>query len=481
MVVGYNSFEEVEYMDYKKLYINGEWVDSNSKEFIEVENPATREIIGRVPRANKADIDYAVKSAKEAFETWQYTDLSARISLMEALMEELYKRADDFADMIVKELGRGRDFALKTHTIPYIKDGENYIRIAKEYEFEKDMGDHIIRKEPIGVVAALTPWNYPLGQVTKKVIPAILTGNTIILKPSQNTPLVAYILADAIDKVGFPKGVFNLVTGAGGEVGNLLVEHKDVNMVTFTGSTKSGREVAQRAMKGIKRIALELGGKSPSVILRGADIELAVKRTLDSVYNNTGQTCSAYTRLLVPEDEKEKIEEVVIKMTKEYPFGDPALSPKNIGPVISERQFFKVKSYIEKGVEEGARLIYGEVPKDYDKGYYIKPVVFSDVDNNMVIAKEEIFGPVLCIIPYKDKEEAIKIANDTEYGLAATVFGPEAEAREVANKIKAGNVNVNNGRFTRNAPFGGFKESGLGREGGVFGMEEFLEIKAIFK
>ncbi len=481
MVVGYNSFEEVEYMDYTKLYINGEWVDSNSKEFIEVENPATREIIGRVPRANKADIDYAVKSAKEAFETWQYTDLSARISLMEALMEELYKRADDFADMIVKELGRGRDFALKTHTIPYIKDGENYIRIAKEYEFEKDMGDHIIRKEPIGVVAALTPWNYPLGQVTKKVIPAILTGNTIILKPSQNTPLVAYILADAIDKVGFPKGVFNLVTGAGGEVGNLLVEHKDVNMVTFTGSTKSGREVAQRAMKGIKRIALELGGKSPSVILRGADIELAVKRTLDSVYNNTGQTCSAYTRLLVPEDEKEKIEEVVIKMTKEYPFGDPALSPKNIGPVISERQFFKVKSYIEKGVEEGARLIYGEVPKDYDKGYYIKPVVFSDVDNNMVIAKEEIFGPVLCIIPYKDKEEAIKIANDTEYGLAATVFGPEAEAREVANKIKAGNVNVNNGRFTRNAPFGGFKESGLGREGGVFGMEEFLEIKAIFK
>ncbi|NLK44693.1 MAG: aldehyde dehydrogenase family protein [Tissierellia bacterium] len=468
-------------MDYTKLYINGEWVDSNSKEFIEVENPATREIIGRVPRANKADIDYAVKSAKEAFETWQYTDLSARISLMEALMEELYKRADDFADMIVKELGRGRDFALKTHTIPYIKDGENYIRIAKEYEFEKDMGDHIIRKEPIGVVAALTPWNYPLGQVTKKVIPAILTGNTIILKPSQNTPLVAYILADAIDKVGFPKGVFNLVTGAGGEVGNLLVEHKDVNMVTFTGSTKSGREVAQRAMKGIKRIALELGGKSPSVILRGADIELAVKRSLDSVYNNTGQTCSAYTRLLVPEDEKEKIEEVVIKMTKEYPFGDPALSPKNIGPVISERQFFKVKSYIEKGVEEGARLIYGEVPKDYDKGYYIKPVVFSDVDNNMVIAKEEIFGPVLCIIPYKDKEEAIKIANDTEYGLAATVFGPEAEAREVANKIKAGNVNVNNGRFTRNAPFGGFKESGLGREGGVFGMEEFLEIKAIFK
>lgn len=468
-------------MDYTKLYINGEWVESNSKEFIEVENPATREIIGKVPRANKADIDYAVKSAKEAFETWQYTDLSKRIALMEKLIEEMYKRVDDFADMIVKELGRGRDFALKTHTIPYIKDGENYIRIAKEYEFEKDMGDYVLRKEPIGVVAALTPWNYPLGQVTKKIIPAMLTGNTVILKPSQNTPLVTYILADAIDKVGFPKGVFNLVTGAGGEVGNLLVEHDDVDMVTFTGSTKSGREVAQRAMKSIKRVTLELGGKSPSIILKGADIELAVKRTLDTVYNNTGQTCSAYTRLLVPEEEKEKIEEVVINMTRKYPFGDPSLSPTNIGPVISERQFLKVKSYIEKGIEEGARLIYGEVPKNYDKGYYIKPVVFTDVDNDMVIAREEIFGPVLCIISYKDKEEAIRIANDTEYGLAAAVFGPDDEAREVANKIKAGNVNVNNGRFTRNAPFGGFKQSGLGREGGIFGMEEFLEIKAIFK
>jgi len=374
-------------MDYTKLYINGEWVQSNSKEFIEVENPANREIIGKVPRANKADVDYAVKSAKEAFETWQYTELSTRISLMQALIHESYKRADDIAYMIVKELARGVDFALDMHTIPYIQDGENYIRIAKEYEFEKDMGDYILRKEPIGVVAALTPWNYPLGQVTKKIIPAMLTGNTVILKPSQQTPLVTYILADAIDKVGFPKGVFNLVTGTGAEVGSLLIEHEDVDVVTFTGSTKTGKEVAQRAMKALKRITLELGGKSPSVILKGADIELAVKKTLDTVYNNTGQTCSALTRLLVPEDEKEKIEEVVVNMTKEYPFGDPTMSPTNIGPVISEKQFLKVKSYIEKGIEEGARLIYGEVPKDYDKGYYIKPVVFSDVDNNMVIAR----------------------------------------------------------------------------------------------
>ncbi|NLX61276.1 MAG: aldehyde dehydrogenase family protein [Tissierellia bacterium] len=467
-------------MDYTKLYINGEWIESNSKEFIEVENPANREIIGKVPRANKADVDYAVRSAREAFETWQYTDLSTRISLVERLIEELYKRADELAAMIVKELGRGMDFALNMHTLPFIKDGENYVRIVKEYEFEKDMGDHLLRMEPVGVVAALTPWNYPLGQVTKKVIPALLTGNTIILKPSQNTPLVTYILADAIDKLGFPKGVFNLVTGTGAEVGNMLVEHEDVDMVTFTGSTKTGREVAQRTMKTIKRLTLELGGKSPSVILKGADLELALKKTLDTVYNNTGQTCSALTRLLVPEDEKEKIEEMVIRITKEYPFGDPALSPKNIGPVVSERQFLKVKSYIEKGIEEGARLIYGEVPQDYEKGYYIKPVVFSDVKNDMTIAREEIFGPVLCIIPYKDKEEAIRIANDTEYGLSSAVFGPEDEAREVANRIKAGNVIVNKGLFTRNAPFGGFKQSGLGREGGIFGVEEFLEPKAIF-
>lgn len=479
--MGIIIFKGVGDMDYTKLYINGEWVESNSKEFIEVENPANREIIAKVPKGNKADVDYAVKSAREAFETWQYTDLSTRISLMEKFLEELFRREDEIADIIVKELGRGKEYALKVHTTSFLKDGENYVRIAKEYKFEEDMGDHIIRKEPIGVVAALTPWNYPLGQVTKKIIPAMLTGNTVILKPSQYTPLVTYILADAIDKVGFPKGVFNLVTGTGDEVGNLLVEHKDVDMVTFTGSTKVGKEVAQKAMKGIKRITLELGGKSPSIILKGADIELAVKKTLDTVYINVGQTCSALTRLLVPEDEKEKIEEVVINKTKEYSFGDPSLSPTNIGPLVSEEQFLRVKSYIEKGIEEGARMIYGEVPKSYDKGYYVTPVVFSDVNNNMVIAREEIFGPVLCIIPYKDKEEAIRIANDTVYGLSAAVFGPDEEAWEVAKKIKSGNVIVNEGRFTRNAPFGGFKQSGLGREGGIFGMEEFLEIKAVFK
>lgn len=468
-------------MDFTKLYINGEWIGPNTKEFIQVEDPATEEIIGRVPRSNEADVNLAVKSAKEAFRDWQYTDLETRLALMEKLLEELYKREDEFASTIAQELGKGIDLALNIHTRPYLHGIKSFINLVRDYKFEEDRDSYILRREPIGVVAALTPWNYPLGQITSKIVPALLTGNTLVLKPSQNTPLVAYILADAIDQVGFPKGVFNLVTGAGSEVGNILTEHKDVDMVTFTGSTQSGSQVAAKSLGDIKRIVLELGGKSPALILKGADIDLAIERTLNTVYTNTGQTCSAYTRLLVPEDEKEDIERKVIEKTKEYPFGDPKESPRNIGPVISEKQFNKIKSYVEKGIEEGARLIYGQVPDKAGKGYYIDPVVFSDVDNSMTIAQEEIFGPVLSIIPYTSKEEAIKIANDSRYGLAAAVFGQEEEARQVAKEIKAGNVSINRGRGSYDSPFGGFKQSGLGRERGVFGLEEFLEIKAIFK
>ena len=468
-------------MDYTKLYINGEFIVPKTKEFIEVENPSTKEIIASVPRANESDINFAVKSAKDAFETWQFVNLDERIKLVEGLIEELFKRENEIADMILQELGKGMDFALKSHTRPYLEDGKNYIEITRNYKFEEDMGGYILRKEPIGVVAALTPWNYPLGQVMQKVIPALLTGNTVVLKPSQNTPLVTYILAEAIDKVGFPKGVFNLVTGVGSEVGNILANHKDVNMVTFTGSTESGIKVAQQALSSVKRITLELGGKSPAVVLPGADKELAAKITLNTVYNNAGQTCSAYTRMLIPEDEKEEMEDILVRMSQKYKFEDPKEGPKNIGPVISKKQFDQVSSYIQKGIDEGAKMILGEVPEDNKKGYYINPVIFTDVNNDMTIAREEIFGPVLCLITYKDLDEAIRIANDTDYGLAAGVFGPEKEAREVAKKIKAGYISINEGSSMDKAPFGGFKQSGLGREGGVFGIEEFLEIKAISK
>ncbi len=468
-------------MDFEKLYINGEWVVPFTKDFIEVIDPADESIIGRVPRCGREDADLAVKSAKDAFELWQDTSLAKRVNLVERLCEEMSKRKDEFADMIVRELGRASDFALKYHTLPYIEDTRNFIKIAKAYKLEEDFGDYIIRKEPVGVVGALTPWNYPLGQITSKIIPALLAGCTIVLKPSQQTPMVAYILAEAIHAAGFPKGVFNLLTGAGSEVGNILAEHPDVNMITFTGSTKSGREVAQKSMGTVKRITLELGGKSPAIILRGiSDIEKPLKRVLNSVYNNTGQTCSAYTRLIVHEDEKEMIEKAVVQMTKAYKFGDPKASPMNIGPLVSENQYKKVKAYIEKGLEEGARLIYGSLPEKKSLGFYIGPTVFTDVKNNMTIAREEIFGPVLSIISYRDAEEAVKIANDTIYGLAAAVFGPQEEAIEIANRLKAGNVTVNAGRGSYDAPFGGYKQSGLGREGGVYGLEEFLEIKAVF-
>lgn len=467
-------------MDVKKLYINGQWKTPLSRAYIEVENPASGEIIGKIPRANEEDVNLAVRSAKEALKGWELTELSQRIELVESLVKELNKKKDEFADIIVKELGRGRDSAMKMHTLPYLKDAENYIKIAEEYDFQEKQGDTLIRKEAVGVVAAFTPWNYPLGQIIKKVIPALLTGNTFILKPSQNTPLTAYILTEAIDKVGFPEGVFNLVTGTGSEVGDILTKHPHVNMVTFTGSTETGKNVAQRALQSIKRITLELGGKSPSIILKDADLEKAVATTLDIVYGNTGQTCSAYTRLLVPKEYKEEVEELVISQTKEYPFGDPQESDANIGPLVSRKQFDKVKGYIEKGIEEGAKLIYGQVPKLPDRGYYIKPVVFTDVKNNMTIAREEIFGPVLSIISYQDKEEAIKLANDSPYGLSSAVFGPYDEALEVAKRIKAGNVQINGGKRFMGDPFGGFKQSGLGREGGVYGLEEFLEIKAIY-
>lgn len=467
-------------MDYNKLYIDGEWIKPDSQEQIEVENPANREIIAKIPSSNKNDVDKAVNAAKRAFETWQYEDLNKRIELVEKLRDEIINKKEDMASIIMDELGRSKSFALNPQVEPYIDAMSDFIDIVKNYEFERNKDGYKVRKEPFGVVAAITPWNYPLGQIIKKIIPALLVGNTIVLKPSQKTPLVAYTLAECFDKVGFPKGVFNLVTGAGSKVGKMLTEHKDVDVVSFTGSVEGGKKVGENSIKGIKKVTLELGGKSPAILLKGGDYELGIKKALNTVYNNTGQTCSAFTRLLVPEDEKEIIEKMVVEKTKTYKFGNPYSEEKIVGPLASKKQFDKVKSYIEKGLDEGAKMIYGEIPKDYSKGYYVGPVVFTDVTNDMKIARDEIFGPVISIITYKDKEDAIKIANDTTFGLAGAVFGPEIEAKEVANKIKAGTITINQGSPTHKAPFGGYKHSGIGREGGVAGFEAFLQEKAIF-
>ncbi|NLY46659.1 MAG: aldehyde dehydrogenase family protein [Tissierella sp.] len=466
-------------MNYDKLYINGEWTASISKEKIEVENPATKETFETVPAANEEDVNLAVAAAKVAFKTWQFTSLDERIRLLTNLLDELTLRIDDMAEIIVKELGCGIQFAKNVHVLPYLADIKNYLEIIGDYKFEEKYEEYIIYKEPVGVVAALTPWNYPLGQIIKKLSPALLAGNTIVLKPSQKTPLVSFFLTEAIHKAGFPKGVFTLVTGRGSEVGNVLAKHKDIDMITFTGSTKGGIEVSKIASDDVKRVSLELGGKSASIILKGADHKLALTKTLDKMYLNTGQSCSAYSRLLVPRDEKEQIENLIIEMTKDYKFGDPSDPDTIIGPVASKQQFDKVSYYINKGIEEGAKLILGEVPKE-SKGYYIGPTVFTDVDNKMEIAQNEIFGPVLSIIPYDTVEEAIEIANDSVYGLSGGVFGPEKDAFDVAKQIRTGTIVINNGAQLHKAPFGGFKHSGVGREGGKYGLEEFLEIKTMF-
>src|SRR5699024_11158905 len=462
-------------MSYNKIYVNGSWINPNSTDKIEVINPGNKEIIGSVPASNEKDVNMAVTAAKEAFKEWQFTSLQERVKLLTNLLHELEEIKEDMASTIVKELGCGQKFALNTHVIPYLKDMKYYLDIIPDYNFEEKYDNYIINKEPVGIVGALTPWNYPLGQIMKKLTPALLTGNTMVLKPSQNTPFVAYLLTEAIDKVGFPKGVFNLVPGRGSEVGNVLSTHKDVNMITFTGSTKGGREVSKLAAHDVKRITVQLGGKSPATILKGADYNLALNKTLDKIYLNTGQSCSAYSRLLVPRDEKENIEDMIIEKTKSYKFGDPKDPETVIGPVASKKQFDKISYYINKGIEEGAKLLLGEIPKE-SKGYYINPVVFTDVDNHMEIAREEIFGPVLSVIYYDTVEEAIHIANDTKYGLSGAVFGPDKEAIEVAKQIRTGEVAINNGSSLHQAPFGGFKHSGLGREGGKYGIDEFVEI-----
>lgn len=466
-------------MNYEKLYIGGEWVSPNSKEIIQVENPADKSIVGSVVAGNKEDVYKAVNAAKEAFRLFQFSSLQERKQLLENLIPQLEKRVDLLANTISKELGCGISFAKNSQVLPYIQDIKDYLELADGYPFEERFDDYIVRREPVGLVGALTPWNYPLGQIIKKLSPCILGGNTMVLKPSQKTPLVAYLLAEAIHEAGFPKGVFNLVSGRGSQVGNEIALHPDVNLITFTGSTKGGREIAKLAVDDIKRLSLELGGKSPAIILKGADYKLALKKTLDKVYLNTGQSCSAYSRLLVPESEKQEIEDMIVQMTKDYKFGDPRDPDVIVGPLANEDQFNKVKAYIQKGIDEGARLLLGQVPME-SYGYYVNPVVFTDVDNSMEIAQNEIFGPVLCVISYKTLDQAIEIANETVYGLSGAVFGDFDQAYQVAKKIRTGTLVINSGNQLHRAPFGGFKHSGFGREGGKFGLDEFVEVKAVF-
>lgn len=466
-------------MDLNKIYIDGEWILPNSKRFIDVENPATLEIFAKVPRCNEEDVNLAIKCANDSFYDWSETNLDERIGLMEKFIEKLYEDVEAIAVTIHKELGCSIDFAKNAHVLPYLDDIENFIKEVKTVNFEEDYDKFKVRKEPIGVIGALTPWNYPFGQITKKIAPALLTGNTVVLKPSQVTPITAYHIANAIDKAGFPAGVFNMVPGAGKEVGNIIAAHRDVHMISFTGSTDGGIEVSKIALGTVKKLGLELGGKSASIVLEGADLEEVMFINLNSIFLNTGQSCSGLSRMIAPRSMKEELEEKILDSSKKYTFGNPENNENKLGPLATKKQFEKVKYYIEKGVKEGAKLILGEIPEE-GNGYYVGPTVFVDVENDMRIAQDEIFGPVLCVIYYDTVEEAIEIANDSKYGLSGAVFGPEKLAKEVADKMRTGMVIINGGARTHAAPFGGYKESGLGREGGIWGINEFLELKTLF-
>lgn len=468
-------------MDFTKLYINGEWVESDSKDFIEVENPATQAVFAKVPAGNGADVDKAVRAAAAAFPQWSATPLPERKVLMEKFLALLESQKEQLIAITVKELGSPYAFAKAVQVEYQYTRIRSYIDLADQVPMVEKMEASTVYREPVGVVGCITPWNYPLGQVIQKVIPALLMGNTVVLKPSQHTPLSSYWLAEAFAKAGFPKGVFNLVTGRGGEVGNVLSEHPLVNMISFTGSTAGGITVSRHALGSVKRISLELGGKSPFVLLPGCkEYTEAIRLCFNSIFLNSGQTCTAYSRLLVPQAEKAAVEKMLVEIAAEYTMGDPLAENVKLGPLASAAQFKKVKGFIEQGLAEGAKLLYGGVPEE-GKGYYIRLTIFTEVDNRtMAIAREEIFGPVLCVIAYKDIEEAVAIANDTAYGLNACVYGAKEEAIAVAHRIQAGNVYINASPRDCAAPFGGYKQSGIGREGGVYGMLEFTQQKALF-
>lgn len=467
-------------MDYSKLYIDGQWVKPLSGKYMDVENPADQSVITQVPRSGEKDVEEAITAAKKALKTWSKTDPKDRETFVRKLIKALIDDFDELEEIVASELGCPRDFARSRHLEAYIEGMEGFLKDHSQLKYREKHDQFTIFREPVGIVACLTPWNYPFGQIVKKVIPALLTGNTVILKPSKSTPLTAYYWAKAAETVELPAGVFNLVPGRGGEVGNVLAKHKDVNMISFTGSTSGGKEVGELGLSTtVKRLALELGGKSPSIILKGANLDLAIKYTLSTVYENVGQTCSAKTRLFIPKELESEIYDKIKEITKEFVFGDPREDGVDVGVLNSQAQFDKVKHYIELGLEEGAELLIGEVPKE-GNGYYVGPTVFINVNNDMRIAQEEIFGPVLSVITYDTIEEAIDMANDSIYGLSGFVFGPEEEAMEVARQIKAGQVQVNDGIYTHRAPFGGFKQSGVGREGGLEGILEFVEVQTIF-
>lgn len=462
------------------LYYNGEWQKAQSTDYTEVINPTTEETMGKVVNANQEDVNSAVASAKTAFTEWNQTNPETRANYMEKFLNGIKDRKQDLMDIMIKELGTSATFADQTQVGLAVKEMSASIEEIRKYDFEETIDNATIIKEGFGVVACITPWNYPLNQIQRKITPALLAGNTVVVKPANMTPFTALLLAEIADEAGLPKGVFNIVTGPGSETGDYLTSHPDVSVISFTGSTKVGSSLYEKAKTNIKKLVLELGGKSPMVYLKGGDLELAVKNAANTVLHNQGQTCSALTRLFVPKDELERTKEVLKDYYKDIKVGDPAEEDTIVGPLVSKGQMETVLGYIEKGKEEGAEVLIGGNKMDR-KGYYVEPTVFVNVTNDMTIAQEEIFGPVLVVITYDDIEEAIELANDSIYGLSGGVVGPEAEAVKVARQIRTGNITINDAARSPKAPFGGYKQSGFGRENGLYGVEDYFEIKAIFR
>ncbi|MGH8720560.1 MAG: aldehyde dehydrogenase family protein [Burkholderiales bacterium] len=465
-----------------KFFIGGQWIAPAAKESIEVHHAGTGEVMGKIPAGGEQDIDAAAKAAHGALPGWSQLPAERRAEFLQKISDGLKARADEIAKTIAQEVGMPIKLAGRIQAGLPIANFANYAKIAREFKFEERVGNSVVVKEPVGVVGAITPWNYPLHQIALKVAPALAAGCTVVLKPSEIAPFNAFILAEVVEVAGLPKGVFNLVTGFGPVVGEALVRHPRVDMISFTGSTRAGKRIAEVAAQQVKRVALELGGKSASVILEDADLAAAVKGTVNGCYLNSGQTCTALTRMLVPASKYDEAAKLAVEAAKGFTLGDPLQETTRLGPLSSQAQLERVRSYIKKGVEEGAELLTGgaEKPEGVPGGYFVKPTIFGKVKNSMTIAQEEIFGPVLAIIPYRDEEEAVRIANDSPYGLAGAVWSKDdARAQAVARRIRAGQIDVNGGAFNMNAPFGGFKQSGHGREAGVYGLEEFLELKSL--
>ena len=468
-------------LDRSRLYIGGQWVASDGDGRIEVINPATEQVIAVVAEGTASDVDKAVAAARAALPAWSATSPSERADYLQRVSELLAERTDELALLLSQDMGMPVAFAKVVQVgLPTFNFG-HYAELARTFPFEgQEVGNSLIVREPIGVVGCITPWNFPLHQVALKVAAALAAGCTVVLKPTEIAPLASWALAEIFEEIGLPAGVFNLVSGYGPVVGEAIAAHPGIDMVSFTGSTRAGKRVAEVATATVKRVALELGGKSANILLDDADLQKAVTDGIGKCYLNSGQTCTALTRMLVPADRIDEVEKIAKQAAEAYATGDPNEPTTLLGPLVSSTQLERVRGYIQKGIDEGAKLLTGGLESGHSTGYFVPPTIFSRVTPDMTIAREEIFGPVLSIISYKDEQEAVRIANDTEYGLAGGVWsGDPDRAMRVARQMQAGQIEVNGGEFNPAAPFGGYKQSGLGREGGSFGLEEFLETKAI--